>query len=84
MARTAAAKPTPEEIALSDGTPNRAVPSDLGEYKGEYKYLRTGEIFGLKVKDHKEVRSGKTHHLKSPLKFWDGTEDEFRANFDKL
>ena len=84
MAKEAAKKPTPEEIAVSDGAQVRAVPDDLNEFKGQYKYIRTGEIFGLKIMPHDQVRSGKTHHAKSPLKFWDGTEEEFRANFDKL
>jgi hypothetical protein len=70
--------------ALADGTPGRQVPDDLDEYSGRYKYIRTGEIFGLKIMPPEKVRSGKTHHAKSPLKFWDGTEEEFRACFDKL
>jgi hypothetical protein len=84
MAKEAAKTPTLEEIAVSDGAPKRDVPADLSDYKGKYKYLKTGEIFGLKIMPASEVRSGKTHHLKSPLKFWDGTEDDFRASFDKL
>ena len=79
---------TPKEIAVSDGTPDRQVPADLAEFKGKYKYLKHGalhgHIFGLKILPADEVRSGKTHHAKSPLAFWDGTEDEFRANFEKL
>jgi len=86
MAKKAAE--TPEEIAVSDGTPGRQVPADLADYKGKYKYLKQGtlhgHIFGLKILDVEDVRSGKTHHAKSPLAFWDGTEDEFRANFEKL
>ncbi len=70
--------------ANADGALTRAVPEDLQEFKGQYKYLKTSETFGLKIMPADQVRSGKTHHAKSPLKFWDGTEEEFRANFDKL
>ena len=71
-------------LATSDGIPHRRVPSDLNEYSGRYKYLPTGEVFGLKVLAEADVRSRKTHHAKNALKFWDGTPEEFRANFDKL
>lgn len=70
--------------ARADGVTARAVPDDLHEYQGQYKYIPTGEVFGLKVLNDSEVRAHKTHHAKSPLKFWDGTEAEFRAQFDKL
>lgn len=78
-----------EELSLgaaarADGVTERQVPDDLDEYSGQYRYLPTGEIFGLQIKHDLDVRAHKTHHAKSPLKFWDGTAEEFRANFDKV
>lgn len=70
--------------ARADGVTTREVPGDLGDFKGQYKYRPTGEVFGLKVLNDEEVRAHRTHQAKSPLKFWDGTEEEFRALFDKL
>jgi hypothetical protein len=58
-------------------------PEDLQEYKGRYRHLATGDIFGLKVLHGSEVRQNKTHHAKSARMFWDGTPEEFRAQFDK-
>lgn len=62
---------------------------DLEEegYEGSYKHIafrgtkEADEAFGLKV-DASDPR-GKTHQLKSQLHFWEGTEEEFRANFEK-
>jgi len=75
-------------IARADGVLAREVPTDLNEYKGKYKYRRDGEfkgeVFGLKIVPDNEVRAHKTHHAKSPRGFWDGTEAEFRDQFDKL
>jgi len=70
--------------ARADGVVSREVPQDLEEYKGQYRYLPTGEIFGLKILPTADVRANKTHLAKSPLKFWDGTAEEFRAQFDKV
>jgi len=50
-------------------------PSDLSQYSGKYKYLPTGEEFGLKIIPQSEVRANKTHHAKSATKFWDGTPE---------
>jgi hypothetical protein len=76
--------PGHKALATADGIMHREVPDDLEDYKGAYKYLPTGEVFGLKVLADNEVRAHKTHHAKSPLKFWDGTAAEFRALFDKV
>lgn len=80
---------TPEALRLgaaarADGIVTRQVPDDLNEYKGQYRYLATGEIFGLKILPDGEVRGHKTHHAKSPLKFGDYTADEFRLQFEKV
>jgi len=80
---------TPEALKLgaaarADGVNTREVPTDLEEYSGEYRYLATGEIFGLKVLPAGDVRGGKTHHAKSPLKFGDYTPEEFRLQFEKV
>lgn len=82
---TSPEKLSKEAAARADGVSIRKVPSDLAEYKGNYRYRRTGETgFGLKVLPESQVRSNKTHLAKSPLKFWDGTEEEFRDQFDKV
>lgn len=75
-------------IARADGVVTRAVPDDLTEYSGEFRYrvagAMQGHIFGLKVLSVHDVRGNKTHHAKSPFGFWDGTADEFRDQFDKV
>lgn len=75
-------------VARADGVTARQVPDDLHEYSGKYRHLPDGEfhgeIFGLKILPDDQVRAHKTHHAKSPRGFWDGTEAEFRAQFDKL
>lgn len=65
-----------------DGTIQR--PVDLDEYSGQYKDIKTGEIFGLKILNPGEVRGGKTHHLKSHKQFIDCTEHEFRLLFERV
>lgn len=70
--------------ARADGVITREVPEDLGDYSGQWRYLPTGEVFGLKVLPIGQVRANKTHTAKSPLKFWDGTAEEFRQQFDKV
>lgn len=77
---------TASEIAKADGVVAREVPSDLGEFKGQYKYNLglEGEVFGLKVLKPEEARHARTHTAKSALRFWDGTEGEFRLLFEKL
>jgi hypothetical protein len=56
-------------------------PTDLEEYEGTYKYLPTGEEFGLKLV--RDDAYGKTHHLKNVDHFWSGNVDEFRRAFEK-
>jgi len=80
---------TPEALSIgaaarADGVVTREVPDDLKDYEGQYRYLATGEVFGLKVLPAGEVRANKTHTAKSPLKFWDGTAEQFRAQFEKV
>lgn len=74
-------------VATSDGQTTRSVPIDLDEYEGQYRLVKDsfpGEVFGLKIVDKEDVRHGKTHHAKSPLRFGDYTPEEFRAQFDKI
>lgn len=74
-------------VATSDGQVTRSVPIDLDEYKGQYRLVKDsfpGEVFGLKIVEKEDVRHGKTHHAKSPLRFGDYTPEEFRAQFDKI
>lgn len=85
------AKP-PEDVLelipedLGKGKTARGIP---GDYEGAFAYLRDGEhkgkVFGLKVLHDSEVRGHRTHTAKAADRtFWDGTEMEFRAQFDKL
>lgn len=74
--------------ARADGVVTREVPDDLDEYRGQYQYRvdgpHKGLIFGLKKVDASTVRANKTHLAKCPIAFWDGTEAEFREQFDKV
>jgi hypothetical protein len=68
-----------------DAKAEEAKAEPVSEYSGQYKYLRDGKIFGLKILPESEVRMKKTHHAKSADgSFGDYTEAEFRAQFDKL
>lgn len=86
MAKEPAPKPTEEEIraAVEANRVNPPEPTDLSNYTGKYKYLPTGEIFGLKILPDSDVRCHKTHTAKNATKFWDGTADQFRELFDKV
>ncbi len=59
-------------------------PADLDEYKGEYRNLRDGEVYGLKVLPEDQVRGNKTHVAKCHKFTWDGTPEEFRLLFEKV
>ena len=50
----------------------------------EYRNLRDGKTYTLAVKDRDVVNHARTHQAASSDSFWDGTEAEFRAQFDKL
>ena len=50
-----------------------------------YKYLRDGRTFTLVVVDRDSVQFGRTHRATgADGAFWDGTETEFRAQFEKV
>ena len=51
---------------------------------GQYRNLRDGNLYSLTILDKSEVQFGRTHQAKSETGFWDGTPEEFRAQFDKL
>lgn len=71
-------------LAKSSGiAPDASVPDDLHLYKGEYKHLGTGEVYGLRVLPKEDVRSSKTHLLKNRQFFWEGTQEQFRKLFEK-
>jgi hypothetical protein len=74
----------PKEIPVPGGKPGETMstePTDLADYEGEYKYLPTGEVFGLKMVEDDPY--GHTHHLKNVDHFWSGNEEDFRKNFEK-
>lgn len=53
--------------------------------KVRYKYLRDGRTFTLAVADKDAVQFGRTHRATGDDgAFWDGTEAEFRAQFEKV
>jgi hypothetical protein len=51
------------------------------EYKGIYVNSENGEPYGLAVVENEP--SGKTHFCKNSVHFWQGTKEEFKAQFDK-
>jgi hypothetical protein len=70
----------PHPLRTATGTPSQK-PTDLDEYEGSFIYTATGEEFGLKkVEDDPHER---THHLKNEHHYWEGTEDEFKKDFEK-
>jgi hypothetical protein len=51
----------------------------------KYKYLRSGKTFTLNIVAKEIGQFGRTHQATGEDgSFWDGTEAEFRAQFDKL
>ena len=60
-------------------------PIDLAaEGYGElvWVYKRDGSLFSLKVVPDAEF--GRTHKLKSQRHFWEGTEEQFRQQFERV
>ena len=65
---------------------------ELSEYKGKYRNLKDGYLYQMAVKDHP---AGKTHKAIVPRQeaadgtlihtglFWEGTKEEFKAQFEK-
>lgn len=53
-------------------------------YSGEYKEIKTGAIFALKIMDDALVRHHKTHCVRNKTHYGEYTALEFRALFDKL
>jgi len=56
-------------------------PADLGDYKGKYTMKGEKEPYGLK--EVKDDPHGRTHHLKNVNHYWEGTEEEFKEQFNK-
>jgi uncharacterized protein (DUF3084 family) len=57
-------------------------------YEGAFKMHgnpvdNADNTFGLRVKKPEEVMHGRTHQAMSQLEYWEGTEEEFRARFEK-
>lgn len=51
------------------------------DYKGSYVKTDDGEEYGLAVVESDPL--GKTHKLRNEEHFWEGTKDEFKAQFEK-
>ena len=54
--------------------------SEFNDGKG-YKHKVTHHEFGLKL-DEDDVR-GNTHKLKNRFQYWEGTKEQFEADFEK-
>jgi hypothetical protein len=64
-----------------DELPNPEPALKNADFKGRYKSKADGEVYALAiVKDDPRKR---THKLKNTVHFWEGSEEEFRAQFDK-
>lgn len=50
-------------------------------YSGVYINAADGEPYGLAVVE--DEPSGRTHFAKNSVHFWNGTKEEFKAQFDK-
>lgn len=64
---------------LPDG-PSDSMPSN-SEFSGRYTMKGSDEEFALAVMENDP--RGRTHKLKNKVHFWEGSEQEFRLNFDK-
>lgn len=58
-------------------------PPELSEYKGSYVQRKDGQPFALAVLKSDEVENNKTHFARNSVYMWNGTEEEFRDQFDK-
>ena len=62
----------------TEDTPRESKPA-------KYKYLRDGRSFTLSVVEKDSVQFARTHRATGDDgAFWDGTESEFRAQFEKI
>lgn len=71
-----------------------SAPKPEATYSGKYIYtprpdlfgnsIPTGEIFALRIVPEATVRAKRTHMAKSNSSFWEGTAEDFRANFEKV
>jgi hypothetical protein len=62
------------------------VPGDepaIETYSGHYIESASGQEFALSVVEYNDARDGRTHFAKNSQKFWNGTADEFKAQFEK-
>jgi hypothetical protein len=75
----------PETVEITDRKGNlievSTKPKDLGDFKGSYKHKLYKDPFSLKVVE--DDTHGRTHHLKNNDHYWAGTEEEFKAQFEK-
>jgi len=55
--------------------------SDLDEYKDGTFKNSAGEEFKLKIVE--DAEDGRTHKLKNNEHFWEGTKEQFKAEFEK-
>jgi len=58
-------------------------PADKEYTKGIWTNKNDGEKYALATLEESAVENNKTHFAKNNVHFWNGTEAEFRATFDK-
>jgi len=82
-AKTGHDEPVTRSLPLTPSTKNEPalVMPKPEDYKGSYTQNGTGEEFGLAVVESDPL--GKTHKLRNDEHFWEGTKDEFKAQFEK-
>jgi len=56
---------------------------DIETYSGNFIELSSGQEFAVSIVDLKQSRDGRTHFAKNSQKFWNGTAEEFKAQFEK-
>jgi hypothetical protein len=72
-----------QTLDLKTGKLVDSKPTDLDEYEGGYtkKDGDPEESYGLKVVENDP--RGNTHHAKSNDHYWEGTEQQFKEQFDE-
>lgn len=64
------------DVALPGAVPKNS------DYKGRYKNKNDGETYALVVVE--DDPNGNTHKLKNTAHYFEGSEEDFKANFDKV
>lgn len=68
-------------VAPSVKNESNVTQPDVKDYKGSYVKNDDGEEYALAIVESDPL--GKTHKLRNEAHFWEGTKDEFKAQFEK-